>query len=216
MCAERNGQQQAGEATQAPLHTVDTRASGKCLTESLFGDAGGEVRGKRPRHVACDASADPIDVLHAAEPGDDGGATATETPGRGKKRKKVKKVASHTGKFCDNDTMKSLVAAAAEAADTGLETAHDDAAASDMSGKARKTNNKIQGKGGRRSISRLTVEKRKRLYDSGSDQEEGKAAGDSLVVVTNACSNHNSDKLQLHRQLNGIKIRRKKRGKEKR
>lgn len=211
--AERNGQEQAGGSTQAPLHAVDTRASRKRLMESLFG---GEVRGVGPRHVIGGASPDPVDVLRVAEPGDCTDAAASHAPDRGKKRKRGKKVASHTGKFCDNDTMKSLVAAAAEAAERGVGTADDSAAASDMSGKARKINQKIQGKGGRRSISRLTVEKRKRLYDSGSDAEVGKAVGDSLVGVTHAHSLRSSDESKVHTQYSSSKFGRKHSGKAKR
>ena len=179
LCAGKKQQQRAGECGATPLQAIDTRASGKRLTEALFGDRAEEPNGKRPRHAAHDLGEADGDVIRA-QPGN---GQAADQPESRKKRKSMKKVASHTGKYCDNDTMRSLVAAFAEAAEEEGDKADTDAEASHMSGKAKKSNNKIQGKGGRRSVSRLTIEKRKLKYDSGSDQDNRTGTKETLVAA---------------------------------
>ena len=172
-----------------PLQAINTLASGQSILEGVRQDDPSVSRRNRSRrNGTCEHRVAPAHSIKVVERALQGTASAVvdsgSSPGRKKKRKTVKAVASHTGKFCDTATMLSLVAAAANAAESAVYNttgAHVQEEAT-LDDTVRKRNNKIQGKGGRCSVSRLTVEKRKLQYDSGPEVEDDDHCG-SLVAA---------------------------------
>eukprot|EP00892_Ulva_mutabilis_P005081 jgi/Ulvmu1/2945/UM149_0028.1 len=169
------------------LHAIDTRGSGQTLATVIQGECTDRGPKKRSRpDGSCEHLTDSA-VVGAATDADQAGLQADDSESgisaaRRKKRKKVK-VASHTGKFCNKDTMKLLVAAAAQAADGEDDDTVMQAPHATLSKATHKTKARIEGKGGRCGISRQTVEKRMLQYDSSSDRDDSKAETDEGVGV---------------------------------